>query len=248
MILAGLPVAVLCGGLGTRLREAVRGRQKVLADVEGRPFIDVVVGWARGQGLRRFVFCTGYKGDDVRGHLRSRFPGLDMAFSREPRPLGTAGALRRCRPLLGGGPALVLNGDSFCPIRLADFVAFHRRRAGAASLAAVGAGARRDGGAIRVGDSSRIVSFEEKPVCPAFLINAGIYLLEPAVWDALPDRRPCSLEKEVFSSLIPAGLYAYVSRSPLYDIGTPERLEEFRRRARRWEARRGAGSDSLGRV
>lgn len=225
--LADVPVAVLCGGQGTRLRPALSDRQKTMADVGGRPFLERLVEWASGQGPKDFVFCTGYRAEDVEGHFRGR-RGISATFSRETSPLGTAGALRQALHALGGRMTLVLNGDSHCAVDLRGLLEHHRARSSPATLVAARAAGRTDGGGVRWDAEGRVVAFTERAVDAGGWINAGVYLLEPSFLDRLPDRVPCSLEREVFPDWAGRGLSAFSTDEPVHDIGTPERWAEFR--------------------
>ena len=226
MGLGALSAVVLCGGLGTRLRSVVSDLQKTMAPVDGKPFLDILLGWAAGHGVKRFVLCTGYLGDQLEESFRGGRAGLDVVFSREESPLGTGGAVRNALPLLDGRAALLLNGDSFCPLDLAAFHAFHVKSAGVASLAVVAPQARRDGGFLDLGPGGRVASFEEREHRPGRVLNAGVYLLEPSALASIL-AGPCSLEKEVLPKLLDRGVFASTVAAPLYDIGTPERLKEF---------------------
>ncbi len=230
-----MDAVILCGGLGTRLREAEPGRQKTMVEVGGRPFLDRVVGWAAGAGLRRFVLCAGYRSEEVRRHFAEgpNHAGLDFVVSEEDRPLGTAGALARCRALLRGKTALVVNGDSLCPLDLRAFAAFHAKRGGIASVAAIAPGDRTDGGFVAVGAGDRVLSFSEREPGPGRRLSAGIYLLEPEFWSFISPQGPASLEKDVFPKALGRGVYAFITDAPLRDIGTPERLAEARRQVSR---------------
>jgi len=225
MGLENLSAVVLCGGLGTRLRSAVPDRQKTMAKVGEKPFLDILLDWAAGHGVRRFVLCTGYKADQVEDHFKAR-ADVSVVFSHETNPLGTGGAVRHALPLLGGQPALVLNGDSFCPLDLRSFHDFHKRGGGAASLAVVEPGARRDGGFLELGPGGRVLSFEEREHRAGRVLNAGVYLLEHEALITIPTE-PCSLEKDVLPRLLARGVYASKTAAPLYDIGTPERWRTF---------------------
>ena len=112
-----LPVAILAGGFATRLRPVTEQIPKALVDINGRPFIDWQLEGLRTDGVSRVVVCAGYLGEQIQEAVGdgSRF-GLhvDWAFDG-PTLLGTAGALKRARPLLGG-PFFVLYGDSYLPI------------------------------------------------------------------------------------------------------------------------------------
>lgn len=112
-----LPVAILAGGLATRLRPITEKIPKALLEVAGRPFIDWQLDYLRNQGVRRVVLCIGYHGEQIEARIGSgKSFGLDVRYSPDgPRLLGTGGALRQALPLLG--PAFfVLYGDSYLPI------------------------------------------------------------------------------------------------------------------------------------
>ncbi|MEK7656220.1 MAG: sugar phosphate nucleotidyltransferase [Elusimicrobiota bacterium] len=232
-----MDVVLLCGGLGTRLRAVIGDGQKTMAPTPKGPFLAVLVRWAAERGFRRFIFCTGHHGDSVESHFSLnrekrdsvyRDLGLSFAFSREESPLGTGGALRQALPMLKSPAVLVLNGDSHCPMDPARLLRFHEERGGTASVVVVEPGERRDGGFIKVGPGDRVLSFQEKVPDPSCFLNAGIYAFERETLDSLPPG-PSSLERDLFPSLLDRGVFACKASERLWDIGTPERLEEFRR-------------------
>jgi NDP-sugar pyrophosphorylase family protein len=220
-------VAILCGGLGTRLQSVLSDRPKPMAPVDGKPFLDILIDHALGQGFRRFVLLLGHKAGAVREHY-ARDARAEFVFSEEPRPLGTAGAVKLAAPLLRGGELLLMNGDSFCALDLNALLAARRGSLGA--IAVTPAAGRADAGFVAADADGRIVSFSEKGrEGVTGLINAGVYALDREVLDAVPAGEPCSLELTVFPSLLGRGLYAHRVEQPVHDIGTPERLEAFRR-------------------
>ncbi|MFC1679700.1 sugar phosphate nucleotidyltransferase [Elusimicrobiota bacterium] len=154
-------------------------------------------------------------------------PELSARVSREESPLGTGGALELCRELVEGPAVLVMNGDSYCPLDLGGLVAFHSGHEGVASIAMTEAGERRDVGFIGLAEKDRIVSFDERGAVARHL-NAGVYVLDREVLDGMSPG-PRSLEREVFPGLLERGVYGHLTREKLWDIGTPERLEEFRK-------------------
>ena len=89
-----LAVAVLAGGLGTRLRGVVADRPKPLAEIHGRPFLAYLLDQLIDAGIRRVVLCTGYLGEKVFDAFDSSYGVLRLYYSREYEALGTAGALR----------------------------------------------------------------------------------------------------------------------------------------------------------
>jgi len=117
MSIEALPVAILAGGLATRLRPLTERIPKALVEVAGRPFVDWQLELLASAGIKRVVFCVGYLGEMIEAHVGDgrRF-GLEVAYSYDgPTLLGTGGALRRALHLLGE-KFLVLYGDSYLPI------------------------------------------------------------------------------------------------------------------------------------
>ena len=219
---------ILCGGLGTRLGKTLGDVPKPMAMIGGEPFLQILVDQAAKHGFKRFIFCVGHRAEAVEAHFRDGH-GLTFVFSREPQPLGTGGALKLCEPLRRGPLSLVMNGDSFCDMNLAGLLEFAERRGGAGAIGAAPAGGRVDGGFIDSSADGRITAFREREPGASSRINAGLYILGPAAFSAMPSGKPCSLEREIFPALLDAGLFVYPIETMVHDIGTPERLESFRR-------------------
>lgn len=214
---------ILAGGLGTRLRSIVADQPKVLAEVQGRPFLSHLLDQVAAAGLKCAVLCTGYMGDQVRSTFGESYGSLQLAYSRESSPLGTGGALRLSLPLLDSDLVLVMNGDSFCQADLRAFCSWHSARNAAATilLARVSDTARY--GRVVADAHGHILRFEEKArdSGPGW-INAGIYLISRALVQTIPASRAVSLEREIFPSWIGQGLCAYPGEGRFLDIGTPE--------------------------
>ncbi len=221
-------VIVLCGGLGTRLRDVLDGKPKPMATVEAKPFLEILVERVAQQGFKRFILCVGYQAEEIEKYFHDG-GGRTFLFSREDAPLGTAGALKLCEPLRRSEVSLVMNGDSFCDLDSTLLLERHAVLGGCGTIAVAPSGGRADGGVVEFGADGRIAAFREKSPGDAAYINAGVYALAGRAFAEIPPDRPCSLEREIFPALISSGLYAYPVSAPLYDIGTPERLEYFRR-------------------
>ena len=112
-----IPQAViLLGGKGTRIAERYPDRPKCLVPVAGRPFLEWQLDWLKRNGVERILLAGGHKADILEAYLFARArDGLVVSLSREPRPLGTGGALKFVEKLLASDPLLVLNGDSLVP-------------------------------------------------------------------------------------------------------------------------------------
>lgn len=216
-------VTVLAGGLGNRLRSAVADRPKVLAPIRERPFLAYLLDRLSACGLRYVVLCTGYMGDQVRSTFGESYRGVRLAYSHEPVPLGTGGALRRAQPLLESDPVLVMNGDSFCDANLKALWEWHRARRSLGTLLLTRVPNAGRYGLVHVKADGTISQFSEKAADSPGLVSAGIYLLSRQLIEGIPEGRSVSLEREVFPRWAGCGLlFAYPTEARFVDIGTPE--------------------------
>jgi NDP-sugar pyrophosphorylase family protein len=223
--LDGIDVAVLAGGLGTRLAAAVPDLPKALAPVAGTPFVEHLLDWLAAQGARRIVFLLGHRADQLLAHLQTnKRAGLVFETSIEPQPLGTGGALGLARGKFASDPVLVVNGDTFVDADLKPLVAAHRANNLLATLLAVTVPNAGRYGRLAI-EGAYLAGFVEKD--PTFQgaapINAGVYLLSAAMLDRLAVKGACSLERDIFERAALGTLG--VCHDPLarfVDIGTPE--------------------------
>jgi NDP-sugar pyrophosphorylase family protein len=219
----GVAAAVLAGGLGTRLRAAVPDRPKVLAEVNGRPFLAHLLDRLAAAGARDATLLVGYAADRVRAAFGDRHGPLRLAYSREPEPLGTGGAVRLGLPHLRGESVLLLNGDSFCDVDLAALLAFHRTHPPGATLTLTRVPDAGRYGRVRL-DGYRVTDFEEKnPHAGPGWINAGVYLFARELVEAIPAGRAVSLEGDCLPAWVAAGrVWGFAGGGRFIDIGTPE--------------------------
>ena len=104
-------VLILCGGLGTRFREVREDIPKALAPIQRVPFIDLLLNDLIHQGFRRIILATGHLGDQLEKYVKER-TDAEYIISNEPKPLGTAGAIKYAENKFRSDHVLVLNGDS----------------------------------------------------------------------------------------------------------------------------------------
>jgi NDP-sugar pyrophosphorylase family protein len=126
----GLPVAILAGGLATRLRPVTETVPKVLLEVAGKPFLEHQLAQLREQGVEHVVLCVGYLGELIRERYQDgRSQGIRISYSFDgPKLLGTGGAIRKALPLLGEA-FFVMYGDSYLRIDFAEVESAFRRLA-----------------------------------------------------------------------------------------------------------------------
>ena len=222
MEIADLTVALLAGGLGTRLRTVLPDRPKVLAQIGTRPFLAYLLDQIAAAGCRSVVLCTGYLGEQIASAFGQNYGGLRISYSREREPLGTGGAVRLAMPSVDTKWVLVMNGDSFCQIDLGDFWQWHCQRQASASLALARVARSERYGLVKLDRAARVVEFSEKNSTGEAWINAGIYFLSRELIQSISPNTSVSLEREVFPRWVGRGLYGYRAPGPFLDIGTPE--------------------------
>lgn len=218
--------AVLAGGLGTRLRQVLLQRPKALAEVCGRPFLSYLLDYIADCGIEGAIICTGYLGDQIQMRFGDVYKTVQLHYSQESSPLGTAGALRLAMPFFKSDVILVMNGDSLCRVAMKDFWRWHCSHRSEASLLLVKSSDTGRFGSVETDVNGRIVRFMEKGGNGPGLINAGIYLLKRTFLETIPNRAPLSLERDVFPSWIGRQFFGYQAPDQLIDIGTPESLAD----------------------
>lgn len=223
------PVAILAGGLATRLRPLTETIPKALVDINGRPFIVWQLDQLHAEGVTRAVVCAGYLGERIRDEIGDgRAFGLDVQWIFDgPTLLGTAGALKRALPLLGG-PFFVLYGDSYLPIAWRPvqeaFIG-----SGAPALMTVYRNAGQfDRSNVELADG-RIVVYDKTHPGPRMQhIDYGLGIVAPSVFDAVAEGEVADLAG-LYTGLAQQGrLAAYEVSERFYEIGSFEGLEATR--------------------
>ncbi|HBE90132.1 MAG TPA: galactokinase [Candidatus Andersenbacteria bacterium] len=222
IIPSNMNVAILVGGLGTRLHSVVNDRPKVMALINGRPFLTYILDQINDAGLKDVVLCVGYMGKYIESEIGLTYRNLSVRYSYECEPLGTGGALRNANDLLNSGSILIMNGDSYCKCNLDEYWSFHEHNKALASILLTFVGDSSRYGRISMDDHHHVVVFEEKGsfTGPGW-INAGIYLMEREIISEIQDKRFVSLEKEIFPSMIGKDFYGFMNDGHFLDIGTP---------------------------
>jgi mannose-1-phosphate guanylyltransferase len=224
---------VLAGGEGTRLRPLTYTTPKPLLPIANRPFLEHQLSWLAEHGVDEVVLSLGYRPDAFTGRFRSgSFGGIRLTYAVEPEPLGTAGAIRFAAGHAGGegdgtpGRFLVCNGDVLTDLDVSALVRFHDQRGAEATIALTRVEDPSAFGVVPTDEAGRVLRFVEKPPpgeAPTDWINAGTYVLEASVLDAIPTGRAVSIERETFPGLLAGQGRLYAMPSPGYwlDIGTP---------------------------
>jgi NDP-sugar pyrophosphorylase family protein len=226
--LANWPVAILAGGLGTRLRPATETAPKALLRVAGEPFLVHQLRLLYSQGLRKVVLCVGHLGEMIEAEIGDgNTLGLQIDYSFDgPALLGTGGALKRALPKLGDR-FLVIYGDSYMPVDYARIVEAFVLSGKPALMTVFKNEGRWDASNVwfKAGEVRR---YDKKARTSQMRhIDYGIAVLGAAVFAAFPDDAPFDLA-DVYSRIVSEKqMGAYEVKQRFYEIGSPEGLAEL---------------------
>jgi D-glycero-alpha-D-manno-heptose 1-phosphate guanylyltransferase len=216
---------ILAGGLGTRLRKVVGDVPKPMAPVNGKPFLYYLLSWLKQYPVEKIILSVGYKSETVLKYFGNSFLNIPVEYVVEEKPLGTGGAVKYALKRAEAENILILNGDTYFPVDLNRFFAFHSDNSHKFSMAL-----KRMKNFSRYGSvdctGNTIIRFNEKKFCHDGLINGGIYLVtrQFIASKRLPEAFSLEkdlLEKEAGSSLIKGLIFDEL----FIDIGLPEDYE-----------------------
>lgn len=224
-----LPVVILAGGLGTRLRPHTETIPKLLVEVAGRPFAEHQIERLQAEGVTRIVYCVGHLGEQAEAALGDgRRWGMRFEYSFDgPTLMGTGGALRRALPLLGDA-FFVMYGDSYLRCSFGDVAAAFRSSRQPALMTVFRNDDQWDRSNV-VFEHGRIVVYDKSGTRPGMHhIDYGLGVLTPGVFDRYPPDAPLDLAT-VYRDLVAEGrLAGYEVAERFYEIGSPPGLEETR--------------------
>jgi glucose-1-phosphate cytidylyltransferase len=234
-------VVILCGGLGTRLREETEFRPKPMVEVGGRPILWHIMKTYAHYGFREFVLCLGYRGNSIKEYFLNyeamnndfsiclgeksqiQYHGThgEQEFSVTLADTGidcmTGGRIRKIRRYIDGDTFLMTYGDGLSDVNIADVVKFHQKHGRAATVTTVAPISRF--GIIELAESDRVASFNEKPKTDGWM-NAGFFVLNARVLDYLGGDE-CIFEREPLERLARDGqLMAYRHDGFFYAMDT----------------------------
>lgn len=219
---------ILAGGRGERLRPMTQHLPKAMIPVIGTPILAFQLAWLSHWGFKRALISCGYLHEKIKSYFGSGENWqMQIEYIVETEPLGRGGALKNCLRSMPDltEPVLAINGDLITNLDLHDFIAFHKKHKGTASLAAVPL-VSPYGIVDFLDDQTSVFKFKEKPTLP-FWINAGIYMLQPAIFDLLPDKG--DHEESTFPQLAREGkLKAYKTNAFWRTVDTAKDLSELR--------------------
>lgn len=221
---------ILAGGKGTRLRPLTVYTPKPIVPLMNRPFVLYQLEILARAGIKDITLSLSYQPDKIEDVLGDGTDfGVKLKFVTEPQPMGTAGAYKFAADRTRG-TTIVLNGDILSDIDISKAIARHRETNADASIVLVRVDDPSRYGLVSTDEEGRVLNFLEKPAPGeqsangVNTINAGIYILEPAILDLIPDSENFSFEYNVFPAILEKGFkfHAVVLENEYWrDIGNP---------------------------
>ena len=219
---------ILVGGQGIRLRPLTLEMPKPMLPVLNRPFLEHTIAYLKKYGFDDIILALSYLPEFIQDYLGGGNKlGVQLNYVVEDTPLGTAGAVKNAEQSLESS-FMVLNGDIFTDLDLADMFTFHRSKKAKVTIALTRVDNPGAFGLVETESDGRVRRFIEKPSpgrITTHWINAGIYILEPEVLNHVPRGINYMFERGLFPLLLELGepVYGYPFRGYWLDMGTLEK-------------------------
>ena len=181
-------VVIMAGGFGKRLRPYTLKCPKPMLTVAGAPILEHIINNISSQGFSKIVISTHYLGSMIKDYFKNgKNFNVDIDYINESKPMGTAGALSLMKKI-PNEPLVVVNGDILTEINYGDLIDYHQKNASQATMAVKFFDLKNPYGVVKT-KGIQIIDFEEKPVQKSTIINAGVYVLNPATIKALKKKK-----------------------------------------------------------
>lgn len=181
-----ITAVILAGGVGTRLRPYTVSLPKPLMPIGEHPILEIVIRQLKNSGVNRIIIAVGYLESLIRAYFGdgSKY-GVEILYSTESQPMGTAGPLTLISDLLDD-TFVFMNGDVFSDIIFSDLIEYHCDRRSIATVAVTKRSINIDFGVLEIGENQSFEKWREKPTLE-YNVSMGIYILEPDVIRFLPE-------------------------------------------------------------
>lgn len=217
---------ILAGGRGVKMRPLTYEVPKPLITVAGKPVISYAIEMLRDAGIRDIIIAIGHLGNKIKEEVgNGKKYGVNITYSEETKPLGSAGAVRNASSFLQRKPFIVMNGDVLSEMNLTELILFHQEDKFTATMA-LSTEPNTKGYGVALLRGERIVSFiKQDKKQTTQLVNAGVYVMNPSIFSYIPENGGATLE-DVFVRLASEGkLAGYTFDGPWFEVSTPENYE-----------------------
>ena len=222
-----MKAVVMAGGEGTRLRPLTSMRPKPMVPIVNQPVMEHILGLVRHHGITEVVATLAFMPQVIEDYFGDGDEwDMDISYAVEETPLGTAGSVKNAADVLTE-TFLVISGDALTDIDLTQVIEFHKAKGATVTIALKRVPDPLEFGVVITDDNGKIERFLEKPSWGQVFsdtINTGIYVVEPVVFDYMPEGEPYDFSSELFPALMADGheLYGCVVDGYWADVGSLE--------------------------
>ncbi len=223
---------VMAGGEGSRLRPITRNRPKPLVPVCNEPIMAHILALLKRHEITQIVTTLHYLGDEIQGFFGDGTDyDVQIKYSTESVPLGTAGSVKKAESLLQDDTFLIISGDALTDCDLTKAIEFHRSKGSVATLVLCRVPNPLEFGVVITDEEGRVVRFHEKPGWSEVFsdtVNTGMYILEPEVFDLMDPDKVYDWSSDIFPKLLADGrpMYGYVMDEYWADVGSLNQYHE----------------------
>ncbi len=225
-----MQAVILCGGLGTRLREVVKDVPKPMAPINGVPFMKLQVDRLIDFGVNKIVFATGYKKEIIKDFFGDEYRGAKMVYSEEDVPLLTGGAIKQALQYVDEEFAIVMNGDVYQEIDYQEMINQHKNMGVWETLAVKPMkDFSRYGNVVTAKDGKSVIDYIEKQPTKQGNVSLGVYIMQKNIFDDLPQlNKAFSHEIDYLMQNVKKRKHgAFEYNGYFVDIGIPEDYFSF---------------------
>lgn len=227
-----MKAVIMAGGKGTRIASITNDEiPKPMLTVGGKTILEHQIECLKKSGVDEVIIVTGHLGEKIRDYFKDGSSlGIKISYYEEDpnKPLGTAGSLYYLKDMIDEDFILIF-GDVFLSVDFNKMAEYHQRNSADATLLTHPNSHPFDSDLVVVDDTGKVTGFDSKENNRDYdyknLVNSGIYMFSPRVFDYVSEPKKCGLEKDVIAKMITSGdkVYSYHSTEYVKDMGTPER-------------------------
>lgn len=225
-----MKLILMVGGSGVRLQPLTYDIPKPMLKINNKSMIEYHIEWAKQYGIKEIIICSGYLSKVIENYFGdgSKF-GVNIKYSVEKEPLGTAGPLRLAKELIGDDDFIMLHGDILCKVNAKKLIDFHKNKNAVCTVVIHPSSHPQDSDLIEINEDTKVVKFWNKPhteAPPTDLGNSGLHVFSSKVFDYIPEGK-YSMEKALLPDLVNKKemIFGYNTQEFLKDMGTFDRIK-----------------------
>ena len=214
---------IICGGKGTRIKKILNETPKILAKINGLVFLSFLDKYFYQKNIKKLILCTGFGHESIVTYLNSARLNCEIILSKEEKPLGTGGALKKAINYTSQNEIAAINGDTIIDVNLEKMNLAHIKNKANLTINIIKKASNKNQGGILIDSKNRVLSFSEKNPGNTDYVNTGVYIINKKLLESY-NKNIFSLEEDFFPEIVSKkNAYGYISnKNKFLDFGTEE--------------------------